>query len=227
MRRLLPEPAEDIAVDDAYDAPLGRRTDSPWVSLCMISSIDGSTVVDGNSKALSSPTDAAVLARLRQLADVILVGAGTVRAEGYRPPRKPGQRVGVVTNSGNIDVGTDLFTSGAGFLVTSRSSECTMPVDVLRAGDDRVDLREAVRRLGEVAGDCGLVQAEGGPALNGALLDADLLDEINLTTSPATMGGDGPRLATRAIAVARSFDVAQLALDDQGFVYTRWLRRRG
>ena len=71
------------------------------------------------------------------------------------------------------------------------------------------------------------MQAEGGPALNGALLDADLLDEINLTTSPATMGGDGPRLATGADAAARRFDVAQLAIDDQGFVYTRWLRRRG
>lgn len=227
MRRLLPDLADDIAVDDAYATALGSSIERPWVSLCMVASIDGSTVVGGNSRALSSPTDAAVLSRLRRIADVILVGAGTVRAEGYGVPRKPGQRIGVVTNSGNIDIGTDLFTSGAGFIVTSRSSDCALPVDTLRAGDDRVDLTEAVRRLDEVSPGCRVVQAEGGSALNGALLDADLLDEINLTTSPAMMGGDGPRLAVGAAPVGRRFEVAHLAIDDEGFVYTRWLRRRG
>ena len=97
MRRLLPEPADDISVDEAYSFALGDRPGRPWVGLCMVASIDGSTVVGGNSAGLSSDTDTAVLGRLRRLADVIVVGAGTVRDEGYGAPRKPGQRVGVIT----------------------------------------------------------------------------------------------------------------------------------
>ena len=72
-----------------------------------------------------------------------------------------------------------------------------------------------------------MVQAEGGAILNGALLDADVIDEINLTTSPVAVGGTGPRLAAGAGNLAHRFDLAQLAIDDQSFLYARWLRRRG
>ena len=69
----------------------------PWVGICMVASLDGATVVEGRSGGLSNPQDAAVLARLREAADVIIVGAATVRQESYGPPRKAGQRIGVVT----------------------------------------------------------------------------------------------------------------------------------
>jgi riboflavin biosynthesis pyrimidine reductase len=58
------------------------------------------------------------------------------------------------------------------------------------------------------------------------MFDADLIDEINVTTSPATFGGPGPRLATGAPPLTHRYEVAQLTIDDQSFVYTRWLRRR-
>jgi riboflavin biosynthesis pyrimidine reductase len=80
----------------------------------MVASLDGSTVVDGRSGALSSAADSEVLHTLRDLADMILVGAGTVRAEGYGPPKRTGQRVGVVTRTGRVDVTTPLFTSAPG-----------------------------------------------------------------------------------------------------------------
>jgi len=228
MRRLLPEPADDITVDDAYGSPLGLRTDRPWVGLCMVASIDGSTAVGGTSAKLSSPTDTAVLARLRRLADVIVVGAGTVRQEGYGVPSKQGQRVGVVTRSGRLDYDAELFSSGAGFVVTSESGALDVPggIDVVRAGADSIDLDAVIARLPERVGDAQYVQVEGGAALNGAMFDADLIDEINLTTSPATFGGPGPRLSTGALPRSHRFDVAQLAIDDESFVYTRWLRRR-
>ncbi len=228
MRRLLPEPADEITVEAAYDAPLGSHPDRPWIGLCMVASVDGSTVVGGASAALSSPTDAAVLGRLRQLADVIVVGAGTVRDEGYGPPRKQGQRIGVVTRSGNVDLDIALFTSGAGFLITTEDATFdTQGVDVIRAGVDSVDLSEAVRRVVRLVPQCSIVQAEGGALLNGALLDADLIDEINLTTSSAAVGGDGPRLASGAGDLRHAFDLRQLAIDDDSFLYARWLRRRG
>ncbi len=174
MRRLLPEPADDISVEDAYSFALGDRPGRPWVGLCMVASIDGSTVVGGNSAGLSSETDAAVLGRLRRLADVIIVGAGTVRDEGYGAPRKPGQRVGVITRTGKVDLTSELFSSGAGFLVTSGTSAVdARGIDIVRAGQHDVDLNLAVERIAELIPSCRYVQAEGGAALNGALLDAD------------------------------------------------------
>ncbi len=126
---------------------LGRRPDRPWVGLCMVASIDGSTVVGGNSAGLSSPTDTAVLGQLRTIADVILVGAGTVRDEGYGPPRKAGQRIGVVTRSGDVDLSTALFTSGAGFLITTDDATFDAGgVDVVRAGVGDVDFATAIGR---------------------------------------------------------------------------------
>ena len=228
MRRLLPEPADDVTVDEAYSSALHARADGPWVGLCMVASVDGSTVVEGTSAKLSSPTDSAVLNRLRQLADVIVVGAGTVRDEGYGAPRKAGQRIGVVSLSGRLDYGADLFTSGAGFVISCESGASDVPdgIDVLRAGTDRVDLAAALAALSTFVGPANYVQVEGGAALNGAFFDADLIDEINLTTSPATVGGSGPRLTSGSPAHAHHYEVAQLAVDDQSFVYTRWLRRR-
>ena len=228
MRRLLPDPADDITVDDAYGSPLGSRPDAPWVGVCMVASIDGSIAVDGTSGQLSSPTDTAVLARLRQLADVIVVGAGTVREEGYGAPRKAGQRIGVVSRSGRLDYDSDLFGSGAGFVISSETGASDAPdgIDVLRAGVDDVDVAAALAALTDFAEVARFVQVEGGAALNGSFFHADLIDEINLTTSPATFGGPGPRLATDSPAHTHRYDVAQMAVDDDSFVYTRWLRRR-
>lgn len=228
MRRLFPEPAETVSVEEAYADVLGERDGAPWVTLCMVASIDGSTVVDGRSAQLSSPTDGEVLARCRSLADVVVVGAGTARTEGYGAPRRAGQRIGVVTSSGDVDLDGELFTSGAGFLIVPEDAtfEPRRDVDVLRAGTGRVDAALAVRRLPDLVDGCRVVQAEGGPGLNGALVDGDVLDELNVTTSAGTTGGDGRRLTHGAGDHAHRFELAQLAIDDRSFLYARWLRRR-
>lgn len=228
MRLLLPEHTDEITVEAAYGAPLGTRTDRPWVGLCMVASIDGSTAIGGVSAKLSSPTDTAVLAQLRRVADVIVVGAGTVRSEGYGAPRKQGQRIGVVTGSGRLDFSSELFASGAGFVITTSSANFDVPdhVDVVRAGREQLDPVEAIHRLPDLVDGCAFVQVEGGPALNGSLLDVDLIDEINLTTSPATFGGAGSRLSKGAEPHSHRFVAAQMAIDEESFVYTRWLRRR-
>lgn len=226
-RRVFPEPA-DITIAEAYAAPLDRPTDRPWVGLCMVSSVDGSTVVDGRSTGLSSDNDMAVLHGLRRLADVIIVGAGTVRGEGYGPPRTEGQRVGVVTRSGSVDLTLPLFTSGAGFIITTEQAEldADTDVEVIRAGRDDVDLQRAIDLLGTVHPSPRFVQVEGGALLNGSMLEADAFDEINLTTSPLCVGGSGPRLTAGAADHAHRFDVAQIVIDDESFVFTRWRRRR-
>lgn len=227
IRRVFPDSA-DTTIAEAYATPLEAPTGRPWVGLCMVGSIDGSTVVDGRSTGLSSANDLALLLRLRRIADVIIVGAGTVRGEGYGPPDLPEQRIGVVTASGNVDTSLPLFTSGAGFLLTTDGAAIDDggDVDVIRAGTDHVDLRAAFGRLGEIHPHPRFVQVEGGAILNGTMLDADLFDEINLTTSPLCVGGDGPRLAAGAADLAQRFELAQMVVDDESFVFSRWKRDR-
>ena len=172
LRRIHPEPATDVTVRESYDVARPEPDGRPWIELCMVASLDGSTVVDGRSRGLSNPHDTEVVLTLRDLADVIIVGAGTARAEGYGPPRKAGQRVGVVSNSGRVDERSALFSSGAGFLIVPESAPETT-IDTIRAGTTSVDLVGAVATLGAVVGHVAFVHAEGGPRLNGALATAD------------------------------------------------------
>jgi len=231
LRRVVPDIAE-TTIAEAYATPLGQADGRPWIGLCMVNSIDGSTVVDGRSTGLSSANDIAVLHGLRSIADVIVVGASTVRGEGYGPPETPAQRVGVVTASGSIDLTLPLFTSGAGFIITT--AECAIDssndigetVQVVRAGTGRVDLNAALGRLDDVHQSARFVQVEGGARLNGAMLDGDVFDEINVTTSPLCVGGDGPRLTHGADDHEQRYELAQMVIDDESFVFSRWRRLR-
>jgi len=220
MRRLLPTPLDTISPGDAYTDPARARHDGrPWVGVCMVATVDGATVVGGRSGGLSSPADAAVLRTLRELADVVLVGAGTVRAERYGAPSRKGLRIGVVTSRGDdLDYDSALFSSGAGFVVTAEDAPA-LPVPTVRAGRGRVDLAAAVSGL-----DATFVNVEGGATLNGALLEAGLVDELNLTISPQLAGGSAPRAIVGAHDVGMPLVLAHL-LEEDGFLFTRWLRR--
>ena len=230
LRRLLPSPADSparaghdehdtLTVDEAAAGYRPRPSHRPWVALCMVSSLDGSTVADQRSAGLSSPTDAALMSALRRAADVIVVGAGTVRDEQYGPPRKSGQRIGVVTRTGRLPFDSPLFTSGAGFAIMPVDGPA-VPIDTVRAGHGEVDLAAALAQL-----DASVVQAEGGPSLNGQLAAADLIDELNLTISPMIAGGDGDRLVAAAPPLTHDFHLTQL-LEADGFLFGRWLRHR-
>lgn len=219
MRRLFPDPVEQITIEEAYGVRRPRPTGRPWLAVCMVASLDGSTVVDRRSSALSSPTDTAVLLGLRQAADMIMVGASTVRIEGYGKPSKPGQRVGVVSRQGRLDYDSELFTCGSGFMILPESAP-EVPVESVRAGHLTVDLEAAVARL-----EADMVQVEGGSMLNAALAEADLIDELNLTMSPVISGGDGPRLTTGAIPVFNTMELAHV-LEHDGYLFTRYVRRR-
>ena len=131
-----------------------------------------------------------------------------------------------MTATGELDLRTALFETGAGFVITTDDASITENVDVVRAGSDEVDLRRAIGRLGDVCDRFAVVQAEGGARLNGALLDADLIDEIDVTTSPLAVGGGGPRLATDARDLTHRYELAQLVVDEQSFVFSRWRRAR-
>jgi riboflavin biosynthesis pyrimidine reductase len=218
MRRLLPEPAEVIEAAPAYADPGRARHDGrPWLLVNMIASLDGAVAIDKRSGGLGGPADQRVFGVLRALADVILVGAGTARAEGYGPPKRPGLRVAVVTRSAQLDWSAPLFSSGAGLVVTTEDAPA-VPVDSVRAGRGTVDLPGALAQLdGEV------VLCEGGPSLNGDLLAADAIDEWCLTLSPMLIGGSAGRAALSTAAHPSGFRLAHV-LEEDGYLFLRALR---
>jgi hypothetical protein len=129
--------ADHVELVDAYAEPARRRVDGrPWLLVNMIASLDGAVALGERSGGLGGPADQRVFAHLREIADVIVVGAGTARAESYGPPRKAGQRIGVVTRRANLDWTSPLFTSGAGFVITAADAP-DVPVDAVRPGTGR------------------------------------------------------------------------------------------
>ncbi len=192
MHRLHPDQgAVDLA--QAYSWPSG-----PWVRGVMVASVDGATAGPENlSGSISSPADKAVFAHLRQTADVILVGAGTVRAEGYRPAKRP---IAVVSASLDLDTGAPLFAEAEQqtIVVTTQDAdpdrmiEISAVAEVIVAGADRVDPQALIEALTER----GLrhVACEGGPTLLADLAAGDLLDELCLTLSPLLVGGQARRV---------------------------------
>lgn len=192
----------------------------------MITSLDGAIAVDGRSGGLGNDSDHAVFRILRGAADVILIGAKTAAAEHYGPTSRPGQRIGVVSARGSVDTGSELFTSGSGFLVLPEDGPPTPAgIDVVRAGRGAVDLAAALRRLDTVVPDVAFVQVEGGAHLNGALLDAGCLDELDLSSAPALVGGASGRMVAGAAEALRSFRLVHVLVDDDGYLFTRWLHR--
>lgn len=216
--------------------------DRPWVLVNMVASLDGAIAVDGRSGALGGPADKAMLSALRAIADVILVGAGTARAEGYGPPRPSaatraarlarGQaetpRLAVVTRSLLLDLRAPLFTEAeaAPAICTcatadpERRDAAAAVAEVLVAGDDTVDLGEALRQLHRLGAR--VVTCEGGPSLNGDLLAAGLVDEWDLTISPLLVGGSAGR-ASRGPAAPPEWMHLDRLLEADGLLLGRWL----
>lgn len=224
LHRLVPGPSAVTTVAEAYAVARPTLAERPWVGVCMITSLDGSVVFNGTSGNLGNVNDVEVLLTLREVADVVIVGNTTARGEGYGAPAS-GVRIGVVTNSGRVDADSDLFRSGAGFVITHELADVPPGVEVLRAGHDELDLRLALAHLDRVVGSAHHVHAEGGPTLNGALHAAGLVDEFNLTTAPMMVAGRGSRAGVGDDEIERRFDLAHLLVDDDGYVFCRWVRR--
>lgn len=217
MRRLFPHAADDLTLRDCYDVPRPKPDGRPWVALCMVASVDGSTVVGGTSRLLSNPVDQELLLTLRTLVDVVVVGASTARKENYGPPRSPNLRLAVVSRTGEFDFEAPIWQSDRSLLILPEDGP-DVPVPTIRAGVGGVDLARALAQL-----DANVVQAEGGASLNGQLAAAGLVDELNLTIAPQLAGGHGPRLLDRAPDLAQRMQLAHV-LEDDGFLFTRYVR---
>ena len=182
-----------------------------WVVANMVGGLDGSAAIGGRVAALSTQPDAALFLAMRTVADVVLVGAETIRREGYGPlllPKARAQarreqglpaspRLAVVSRSLDLDWTGRAFTDPAldqpPLLITcaaadpERVARARDAAEVIVTGNERVDLGLALAEL--AARGAQVVLTEGGPTLLGELVAGGHLDELLLTLSPL-MGGD-------------------------------------
>ncbi len=237
--------AVDLAAAYAYPpVSAGARPGRPaaWVRANMVASTDGAATSKGTSGAISSEQDRELFSTLRALADVIVVGAQTVRVEGYGPARaRPGWAalregrppvppVAIITGSLGLDLSSPLFSAvPAGARTIVITSEAAPPerlelarecADVIVAGSRHVDLTAAIAALA----DRGLhrILTEGGPHLLGQLVAADLLDELCLTVSPLLAGGEDMRIMAGALLTKPRRLRLGHVLEAQGSLFCRY-----
>lgn len=202
----------------------GEGSDAVFCRVNMVESLDGAATLGGRSGGLGDPEDQRLMSVLRSHADVVLVGSGTVRAEGYGGAavveadaawraargRDPQPRFALVSSRLEFAPGHPFFADAPArpIVVTSAAAPADARTalagvaDVIVAGDSRVDLAEAMAELGRRG--MRSVLSEGGPGLLGALLESDLVDELCVTLSPILVGGAGPRISHSAEERPRS-----------------------
>jgi riboflavin biosynthesis pyrimidine reductase len=208
MRLLLPPPGSDTV--DIHEHYADGWLDAGGLRMNFVSSLDGAAEAGGLSKPLQTDGDNRIFVALRDLADVILVGAGTARAEGYRSVHPKGARLAarkrhglpsalptaVVSASLRLDADADLFTGAdeqaRTIVLTSRASDPGQRsrlgevAEVVVCGEGAVEPAQ----LRRVLADRGLTRilCEGGPSLFGTLSAADVVDELCISITPMLAG---------------------------------------
>jgi len=220
-----------------------------WLRTMMVMTLDGATVgPDGLSGSISGQADKRVFMEARRLSDAVLVGAGTIRAERYKPMRAKAEwqdaRAGaglavaprVVIVSGRLDLPWDepMFDESA-YPITVVTHETVDKralsvarehADVQIIGDETVDLPQVIAWMRSEG--MRRIVCEGGEAILDSMVREDLVDEMDLTISPL-LAGEGylPDAASDA-RNAISGDYPRFALEHQfvedGFVFCRFLR---
>jgi riboflavin biosynthesis pyrimidine reductase len=221
--------------------------DGTWVRANFITSIDGGATADGKTGTMAGPGDRLIFNLLRELADVIVVGAGTVRIEGYsgaqlgvarrqhRQARGQSEvpQLAIVTKSGRLDRDMGVFTrtevpplvltcSEAADETRRLLSDLAEVIDCSGSDPGKVDETAVLAILG--ARGMHRVLTEGGPMLLGAFVQRNLLDELCLTIAPYLVGGLARRVATGPGELLTRMRCAHILTDDAGYLYTRYVK---
>ncbi len=242
MRSLLPLVSDDVDLHDWYAK---EWLDDGGLRVNFISSVDGAAQAGGKSAGLQTPGDNKVFAVLRDLADVVLAGAGTVVAEGYRPIELSARRRGIRRDHGlreqlptavssrslRLDPAHPLFAEAPAdrrtIVLTCDAAPADIRTalaevaDVVSCGDDVVEpgrLRAALEERGHTR-----ILSEGGPSAFAELAAADVVDELCLSVSPLLAGpGAGRITAGRPWGDARALRLCGV-LEDKGALFLRYL----
>lgn len=237
LDRLLPASVSEVSAVDSYAWP-----DRPWLRANMVASIDGAATLDGRVGTLTGPADQRLLLLLRATADALVVGAGTLRTEGYGPltvdpalaalrvasGQSEAPRLVVVTRSLAVDLDGAAFTEALEppllFAPTAAPAErvaaARAVAEVVQLGDAEVDLAGMVAHLN--ARGYHRVLSEGGPSLLGRLADEGLLDELCLAVAPVLAGGGASGVtAGRSLRGPRAMILEQVTERD-GYLFLRY-----
>ena len=255
-RPLPPAPGEPDLVALCSDRSAAPRAgldaadpSRPWVRVNMVTTVDGQVVGEtGLSRAISSPADKRVFGVLRALADAVVVGAGTARAERYtrlhaRPAHAEARRARgqgpvpllvLVSRSGRVDLDR-LDEEGTGPVVVHASAAAcpSARVQAIRArlGEDGLvlhdDAVEPAAVLADLqARDCREVLHEGGPHLLSNWVAAGAVDELCRTVSPLLAGPPPEDSPHGLLAGGGSLDPRDLTLlslvTDGSTLLQRW-----
>lgn len=224
----------DLVAAYAYPA------DRPWLRANMISSLDGAAWWGDRTGPLGDEGDRRLFQLLRGLADVVIVGAGTVRVEGYGPvkprPAWDGLRAGrppvpplaIVSRALNLDFDAPVFTEAheRTIVLTTEAAPASQRkaaearADVIVAGKDGINVRAAVDGL--IARGHTRLLCEGGPKLLAQVAAAGLLDELCLTLSPVLLAGDAARILNGApLPAPGRFRLAHV-IDGDDYLFLRY-----
>ena len=223
-----------------------HRSGGPWVMLNMISSKNGLATLDGKSGALGGPEDKALFRTLRGLADVILVAAGTVRAENYSLPvitertaqlrksenKAPLPKIVILSNSLDLNPESPLFSNQEyqPMILTSTSSPKRQMMNRFKNAEinqiegNQVNLEKVLPKLTERLGS--IILVEGGPSLNQQLVDLDLFDELCITISPVCSSDKEAQKVTTAESYTSEEMVLDRSMHVGKFNFQRFLRMR-
>jgi riboflavin biosynthesis pyrimidine reductase len=243
MIRILP-PTGPLTGDDELIEAYALDRSRPGLRINFVTSLDGAAQLDGRSGGLSSDADRKVFGILRRHADAIMVGAGTLREEGYRAVRMGeelrewrterglAEHPTLVVVSANLDLDPDSGTfadapvrpvvlthSGAD---EQKQAALAKTADVVACGESVVDLSAGLDDLRKRGLD--QVLCEGGPHLFGALLAADLVDELCLTVSPLLAGPGSGRIIQGATGPVPTTMAPVQIIEADGFLFTRYVR---
>ncbi|MFF1692856.1 pyrimidine reductase family protein [Streptomyces sp. NPDC058257] len=243
----LGELADAYAYPSGDAAPCGGTAPAggtAWLRANMVSTLDGAAQHDGRSQPISNNADMRIFGTLRGIADAVIVGAETVRQEGYRPARAreafaarreaAGQTVApaiaVVSASLDLDFTLPLFTEPLAptLVVTGAAAPADRIAAAEKAGAVVVIAGEGAvvepERVAPALAERGLTRllTEGGPCLLGQFVAAGALNELCLTVSPMLTAGDAQRISWgSAVQVPERFALVSV-LEEAGFLFTRY-----
>ena len=237
-----PRTLDDADLVELYRHPVpeGRG----WVRSSFVMSLDGSAQgPDGRSGSINTESDHHVFALQRALADAILVGANTVRLEGYRAVDlepwqleireqeglAPYPMLVIISATADLDPVIATPAEGVGgavMIITTpgKSADDLGPlrdagVTVLEAEGAVFDMAQIVDQLAG-AGFQRLL-CEGGPRLHNDLHAAGVMDEVCLTLAPVVVGGQGLRPTSgAALPVPSHFQLHHAMYGDDGALFT-------
>ena len=163
-------------------------TGLPFVTSKIAMSLDGKTAMSsGESKWITSEQSRSDVQKLRHNNQAIMTGSGTVIKDNpsltVRLDDSKVSPLRVVIDSGDKITNQELniFSSDTSTLVLNSNNSSVL-------SNGKIDLKAVLIKLGEMGINNLLVEA--GSGLNGAMLDAGLIDEYIIYTAPIILGSD-------------------------------------